>query len=122
MAMKRILNELKHLQKDPPTSYITGDFFSSALVCVQILQNYSSTCCVHAHGCHRTSRPPCPHLPPSHVNQVPSSHAIVLPPPWISGVDVTPCSRFLCVPVVPSALDSIVMRNPTIAPFSASFH
>jgi hypothetical protein len=34
MTSKRILKELKYLQKDPPT-YV-GDLLSSALVCVQI--------------------------------------------------------------------------------------
>jgi hypothetical protein len=34
MEMKRILNELKDIHKDPPTSYITGDLHSSVLVYV----------------------------------------------------------------------------------------
>jgi hypothetical protein len=90
MLMKRILNKLKGLQKDPPTSCITGDLHSSALVCIQILRNYGVMCCMCTRGCRHTSHPrlSLPHEPGSHPTRHRASPAVdlgreccSLPPP-----------------------------------------
>ena len=48
MTSKRILKELKYLQKDPPT-YV-GDLLSSALVCVQIYDYIPKKRCIACLG------------------------------------------------------------------------